>query len=51
MLDCIKSIQIYKQIETTSGAKTDVAYKLSELLRRDFGMPDQRVTLLEKLPA
>lgn len=44
------AIQIYKKIETTKGAKTDVAYKLSELLRRDFIAPNKRNVLLEKLP-
>ncbi|MBL4898652.1 MAG: AAA family ATPase [Colwellia sp.] len=46
-----KAIQIYKEIETKSGAKTDVAYKLCELLKRDFIATNKRAELLGKLPA
>jgi len=44
------AIQIYNKIETTSGAKTDVAYKLSELLNRDYRDIDKRSELLGNLP-
>lgn len=46
-----KSIQIYKKIETTNGAKTDLAYQLSELLKREYSNPDKRAELLDKLPS
>jgi len=45
-----KAIQIYKEIETTNGAKTEVAYKLSEFLKRDFSDPEKRNDLLGKIP-
>lgn len=45
-----KAIQIYKEIENKSGGKTDVAYKLSEFLERDFSGADKRDELLAKLP-
>lgn len=47
-----KAIQIYKEIETTSGAKTDVAYKLAESLKSHFdeGDKEKRDELLGKLP-
>lgn len=47
-----KAIQIYKEIETTSGAKTDVAYKLAESLKNHFDGEnrEKRDELLGKLP-
>lgn len=47
-----KAIQIYKRIETTSGAKTDVAYKLALKLQAQYnpGIKANRDDLLGKLP-
>ena len=47
-----KAIQIYGEIETTSGAKTDVAYKLAKKLQENYDANDQnkREDLLDKLP-
>lgn len=45
-----RAIQIYGEIENTSGAKTNVAYRLSELLRRDYNNINKRDELLGKIP-
>lgn len=45
-----RAIQIYKIIETKSGAKTDLAYTLSEILKRDYSDIGGRQELLMKLP-
>lgn len=43
-------LQIYRKIDETKGAKTELAYKLSELLRKDYATEEKRNELLAKLP-
>lgn len=45
-----KAIKIYGMIETKSGAKTDVAYKLSSILQREFKAEGKKEELKSKLP-
>lgn len=45
-----KALQIYRKIDVTKGAKTDLAYKLSELLKKNYSVEDKRNELLGKLP-
>ena len=44
------AIYIYGLIETTNGAKTDVAYKLATLLEEEFGVEGKKQELREALP-
>ena len=44
-----KAISIYKMIEV-SNKKTETAYKLSEILKRDYSQPENRALLIRKLP-
>lgn len=45
-----RAIAIYRVIETTSGAKTEVAYRLAALLDRDFSTDGKKQELRSKLP-
>jgi len=45
-----KAIKIYGMIENKSGAKTDVAYKLSSILKREFKEEGKKEELKNKLP-
>jgi putative ATP-dependent endonuclease of OLD family len=45
-----KALQMYRKIDETKGAKTELAYKLSELLKKNYSTEDKRNELLEKLP-
>jgi putative ATP-dependent endonuclease of OLD family len=46
-----KAIQLYGMIEKKGGAKTDVAYKLSPILQREFGAVGRKEELKRKLPS
>ena len=46
-----RAIQIYKKIETTKNAKTEVAYKLSNVIREEFQDSNRRGELLGMLPS
>jgi putative ATP-dependent endonuclease of OLD family len=47
----MRAVQIYKNMETKSGAKTDVAYKLTGILEREYGPTGKREELKENLPS
>jgi putative ATP-dependent endonuclease of OLD family len=46
----IRAVQIYRHIETKSGAKTDVAYRLAAILEREYGVHGKREQLKACLP-
>ncbi len=46
-----RAIKIYGKIENKSGAKTDVAYKLSSILQRKFRAKGKKEQLKSKLPS
>jgi len=46
-----RAIQIYGMVESTAGAKTDIAYKLVLILKREFEAPEKKHDLRSKLPA
>ena len=45
-----RAIKIYGMIENKSGAKTDVAYKLSSILQREFRAKGKKEQLKSTLP-
>ncbi len=45
-----RAIAIYREIETRSGAKTEVAYRLTALLDREFSADGKKQELRNKLP-
>lgn len=45
-----KAIALYGKIETTSGAKTDIAYKLVPILEREFGAKGKKEEFKGVLP-
>lgn len=46
-----RAIKLYGMIENRSGAKTDVAYKLSSILQREFRVKGKRELLKSRLPS